>query len=146
MVNFNRGEMIILNIGEKINLYKEKLNHKNFQDFGRAANCSGDWLNDLSKAEEIKVVSMHNLINLCDYLGVTINQLVVNDEVGISNSQDIEVNHITDCDDIGILLRELATIANSLELKMDGVLMNTRAKAIFKDSLYAVTTLVKQHL
>jgi len=137
--------MRYLNVGEKICLYKEKLGHKNFQDFGRAANISGDWVNELSKKTEIKVTDMGNVINLTRYLGITIDQLVIDDS-DINQLQDIEANHITDCDDIGILLKELATLANAPEIKMDGVVMNTRARAIFKDSLYAVTMLVKQHL
>jgi len=135
-----------MNIGEKITLYKERLAHKNFQDFGRAANCSGDWLNDISKIEEIKVVSINNLINLCDYLGITINQLVVNDENDIKVIEG-NVNIDENSDDIGTLISQMETLVDNKEgIKFDGIVMNDKAKEICKDSLDVIRTLTKQHL
>jgi len=135
----------IMNFGEKITSYKERLNHKNFQDFGRAANCSGDWLNNASKMEEIKVVDMHNLINLCDYLGITINQLVVNDEY-LLDSDNVTKN-VSNSDDIGALLNQIVSyLSNNEDCKLDGVLMNDKAKEVCKDSLGVVRILTKQHL
>ena len=136
--------MRLLNIGEKITQYKEKLNHSNFQEFGRAANCSGDWIKELSKKTEIKFTDMNNVINLCKYLGIQIEQLVVNDE-DVPNNTTTE--NITDPDDIGFLLNELVVWLDNKEgLKLDGVLMNDKCREICKDSLGVVRTLVKQHL
>ena len=69
-----------MNVGEKICSFKEKLGHRNYQEFGRAADVSGDWINELSKKPEIKVTDMNNVIRLCGYLGITIDQLVKDDE------------------------------------------------------------------
>jgi len=133
-----------MNIGEKITSYKEKLNFRDYKEFSSAAGVSNSWLLELSKKTEVLTIDINNLVKLCEYLNVDVQQLIKDDV--FEESDSISVNHIIDCNDIGILLKELATLANQTELKMDGVVMNTRAKAIFKDSLYAVTMLVKQHL
>lgn|GEM_PF-2339539 len=136
-----------MNVGEKICSFKDKLEHKNFQDFGRAAKVSGDWINELSKKDKIKVTDMDNVINLCEYLGISINQLVVNDESEVNQFQDVDIANIPDsCDDIGVLLNELSTLVTKENIKMDGILMDERSKQIFRDSLYATRTLTKQHL
>jgi len=133
-----------MNIGEKITSYKEKLGFRDYKEFSSAAGVSNSWLLELSKKTEVLTIDINNLIKLCDYLNVDIQQLIKDDDVEEINS--VSIDHITDCNDIGILLKELATLANQTELKMDGVVMNARARAIFKDSLYAVTQLTKQHL
>lgn len=134
-----------MNVGEKIISYKEKLGHSNFQDFGRAANCSGDWLNDASKKDRIEVVNMNNITNLCDYLGITINQLVVDDEdtpniIGDSVLSDENSN------DIGILLNQITILLAQDDCKLSGVAMSDKARQICLDSLNVAYTLTKQHL
>lgn len=147
MENISRKGMKYMNVGERVCLYKEKLGHKNYQDFGRAANVSGDWVNELSKKTEIKVTDMGNVINLARYLGITIDQLVINDDSELNQFQDVDITNIPDsCDDIGVLLNELSTLVTKENIKMDGILMDERSKQIFKDSLYVTKTLTKQHL
>lgn len=134
-----------MNVGEKITSYKEKNDHANFQEFGRAADVSGDWIKELSKKTEIKVTDMNNVVKLCRYLGIQIEQLVINDE---DDTKVIEDNIVIDenSNDIGILLNQMVILMSRNELKMDGMPINDKAKQICKDALDVVRTLVKQHL
>ena len=135
-----------MNIGEKITSYKEKLGFKNYQDFSKAAGLSGEWLLEASKKQELKVVDVNNLIKICGYLGVTIEQLIVDDN-SMNISEGNTTGNITDPDDIGYLLNKMVVCLDNKEgCKLDGVLMNDKCREICKDSLGVVRTLVKQHL
>lgn len=144
MVNFNK-EVSILNIGEKICLFKERLSFRNFQEFGRAADVSGDWINELSKKSEIKVTDMNNIIKLSEYLGITIDQLVKNDEFNVGKIEDLIVD-INDTEDIGVLINNMILLLKKDEVKMNNVLMNEKSRKVCEDSLNVVKVLVKQHL
>ena len=133
-----------MNVGEKVCLYKEKLNHRHFADFARAANCSVSWLNDISKKEEIKAVAdMGNLVNLCAYLGVGIDDFLRNDE---PSKEEIIENIDLNSEDIGILLNNMIYLLGREGIKMDNVVMNDKSREVCKDSLNVVKTLVRQHL
>lgn len=141
--------MRLLNVGEKVCLYKEKLNHQHFSDFARAANCSIAWLNDISKKNEIKAIAdMGNLVNLCSYLGVMIDEFLKNDEIDVSKFENVELlnkNELTD--DIEVLLHQMAVLLTQKEgCKIGGVIMNDKAKEVCLDSLQVLKTLVGQHL
>lgn len=138
-----------MNIGEKITQYKDKLGFKNYQEFGKAAGVSGDWLLNLSKQDEIKLIDMNNLIRLCNYLGVTIDQLVKDDE----NKVDIEIDQNnanvtsdTNNADIGNLIDEMSILLDNKVIKLNGILLNDKAKQICKDSLEVVKILTRQYL
>ena len=135
-----------MNVGEKICSYKERLNHKNFQDFGRAADVSGDWINELSKKSEIKVTDMNNIIKLCGYLGISIDQLVKDDEIEIIESKGLEIIDINNANDIGILIDNMIALLGREGIKMNNVNMNDKSKEVCKDALNVVKTLIKQHL
>jgi len=135
-----------MNVGEKIIAFKDKLEHSNFQDFGRSAKVSGDWINELSKKQKIKVTDMDNVINLCDYLGITINQLVVNDEDKSPNVIEQDVFTDEDPNDIGVLLNKLTILLSQDDCKLSGVAMSDKARQICLDSLNVAYTLTKQHL
>ena len=133
-----------MNVGEKVCLYKEKLNHRHFADLARAANCSASWLNDISKKEEIKQVNdLDNLKNLCTYLGVTIDDFLRNDE---SQKEENIENIDTNTEDIGILLNNMIYLLQKEGIKMDNVVMGDKSKEVCKDAIGVVRTLVKQHL
>lgn len=134
-----------MDIGEKVSLYKERLGFKNYQLFGNAAGVSGSWLLDLSKKESVTFVDMGNLIKLCDYLSISIDQLV-KDDIQLPISQITEIKHIVDCDDIGIALDELITLLDSDNIKMYGSELPKQSKEIGKASLDVVKTLMKQYL
>ena len=132
-----------MNVGEKICLYKERLGHKNYQDFGRAADVSGDWINELSKKSEIKVTDMNNIIKICEYLGISIDQLVKdNESLKEESIKNIDINS----EDIGVLLNNMILLLRKEGTKMDNVTMNEKSKEVCIDALNVVRTLVKQHL
>jgi len=136
-----------MNVGEKICLYKDKLGHKNFQDFGRAANCSGSWLNDASKKDEIKQVNdMTNLINLCAYLKITIDAFLKNDEIEIIEAKELEIIDINKIEDIGIFINNMIVLLGRDGVKIDNVPMNEKSKEVCISALNVVKILVKQHL
>ena len=139
-----RREMILMNVGEKILSFKERLNHKYFADFARAANVPPAWLNEIKDKEEIKQISdMSYLINLCSYLGMTIDDFLRNDDVIKEEiSEVIDVNS----EDISVLLNNMIVLLRKEGTKMDNVIMNDKSKEICIDSLAVVKTLVKQHL
>ena len=133
-----------MNVGEKVFLFKERLNHKYFADFARAANVPPAWLNEIKDKEEIKQISdMSYLINLCLYLGMTIDDFLRNDDV--IKEEIIEVIDINS-EDIGILLNNMIVLLGRDGIKIDGMLMSDKSKEICIDSLAVVKTLVKQHL
>lgn len=132
-----------MNVGEKICLYKERLKFRNYQEFGRAADVSGDWINELSKKSKIKLTDMDNVVKLCGYLKISIDQLVKDDE---TESKFVENTDIKDIEDIGFLLNNMVQLLYKEEVKIDNVPMNDKAKQICIDSINVVRTLVKQHL
>jgi len=135
-----------MNVGEKIIRYKEILGHKNFQDFGKAAGVSGNWLNDISKREKIQQVNdLDNLVKLSDYLGLTINQLVTNDE-DIENNRETIDNIDLDDNDVEVIINKLISMTSKDGVKINGQLMNDKSREIFKDSLEVAIMLCKQHL
>ena len=133
-----------MNVGEKVFLFKERLNHKYFADFARAANVPPAWLNEIKDKEEIKQISdMSYLINLCSYLGMTIDDFLRNDDV--IKEEIIEVIDINS-EDIGILLNNMIVLLRKDGIKINNVVMNDKSKEVCIDSLNVVKTLVKQHL
>lgn len=135
-----------MNVGEKISLYKEKLGHKNYQSFAKSAGVPGSWLNDLSKKDDIGLVDMHNVVKLCDYLGITINQLVIDEELVNSVSVSEITNINQQCDDIGVIISEMIFLLDKEDIKLNGMLLNNTAKQICKDALEVVEILTKQYL
>lgn len=110
---------------------------------GRAADVSGDWINELSKKSKIKLTDMDNVVKLCGYLKISIDQLVKDDE---TESKFVENTDIKDIEDIGFLLNNMVQLLYKEEVKIDNVPMNDKAKQICIDSINVVRTLVKQHL
>jgi len=135
-----------MNIGEKVSLYKEKLKLNNYQDFGRVAGVSGSWLNELSKKTEVKLIDMGQLVKLCDYLGISVDQLVKDEGEQLNIPIETGIAYISECDDIGIILSELVTLLDRDNIKLDGMLLNSDAKQICKDSFDVVKILAKQYL
>ena len=133
-----------MNVGEKVFLFKERLNHKYFADFARAANVPPAWLNEIKDKEEIKQISdMSYLINLCLYLGMTIDDFLRNDD--ILKEEIPEVINLNS-EDIGILINNMILLLRKDGTKMDNVIMDDKSKEVCIDSLNVVKTLVKQHL
>lgn len=119
-----------LNVGEKICLYRIKLKHKNFQEFAEAADVPGGWLLDLSKKQKINNVNMDYLLNLCNYLKITINQLMENDDLDLTN-----------------MIKSIIKVINyDNDIKMDGHSLNEKAKQVLKDALDISIDLVRQYL
>jgi len=133
-----------MNVGEKVFLFKERLNHKYFADFARSANVPPAWLNEIKDKEEIKQISdMSYLINLCSYLGMTIDDFLRNDDILKEEIPEvIDVNS----EDIGVLINNMILLLQKEGIKLDNVVMNDKSKEICVDSLAVVRTLVKQHL
>jgi len=137
--------MIVLNVGEKITLYKERSEFKNYADFAKAAGVSSSWLLDISKKESLALVDANSLVNLCGYLGISVQQLVVNDD---EDQQVLADSATTDVDsnDIGVLLNKMIVLLSQDDCKLSGVIMNGKARQVCKDALEVSYVLVKQHL
>jgi len=133
-----------MNVGEKVFLFKERLNHKYFADFARAANVPPAWLNEIKDKEEIKQISdMSYLINLCSYLGMTIDDFLRNDDILKEEIPEvIDLNS----EDIGVLINNMIALLQKEGIRMNNVAMSDKSKEICIDSLNVVKTLVKQHL
>lgn len=144
----NGNEVIILKFGDKISIYKDILDLKSFQEFGEESKTSGDWLNELSKKDELKFVDIQRLIKLCEYLGITVEQLLEDDNIIVNTvTTNKEINSInSNCDDIGTLIDEIISILNNDGIKMDGKNLNNRAKKMCKNALEITKTLTKQYL
>ena len=135
-----------MNVGEKICLYKERLNFRDYQEFGRAVGISGNWINETSKKSEIKQINdLGYLVKLCGFLGITIDEFLKDDK--IETDESIESNIIdVNSEDIGILINNMVVLLGREDVKIDGMLMSDKSKEICIDSLNVVKTLVKQHL
>jgi len=101
--------MIVLNVGEKITLYKERSEFKNYADFAKAAGVSSSWLLDISKKESLALVDANSLVNLCGYLGIEVSQLVIDDEDTEVIEQDVVFDD--NSNDIGKLLNQIVISA-----------------------------------
>lgn len=134
-----------MNVGEKVCLYRVKLKHKNFAEFARKANCSVSWLNDLSKKDKIKQINdMENLTNLCEYLGITIDEFLKDENA--NNYDELDINDTTDVEDIGVLINRIIVLLEREDVKMNNVLMNEKSREVCADAINVVQTLVRQHL
>jgi len=135
-----------MNVGEKICLYKERLNFRDYQEFGRAVGISGNWINETSKKSEIKQINdLGYLVKLCKFLGITIDEFLKDDK--IETDESIESNIIdVNSEDIGVLINNMIVLLERDGIKIDGMLMSDKSKEICVDSLGVVKTLVKQHL
>jgi hypothetical protein len=129
-----------MNIGERISLYKERLGFRNYAEFSKAVGLKNDWLLETSKKSEIKVVDIGNLIKLSEYLQISIDELV---------KDDTPVEEITTIDNekISDKLKEIIFILdNEDEVRLDGQLLNDKAKQVFKDGLEVCKQLTRQYL
>lgn len=132
-----------MNIGEKISLYKEKLGFRNYQDWGKAVGINGSWILDLSKKDEVSFIDINNLKKLADYLNVTIDQLLKDDEEPTSYDE----LKTLDSKDLYVIMKKIIFILdNEEEVRIDGKLLNSQAKSTCKDSLQVVEQLVRQYL
>jgi len=136
--------MIVLNVGEKITLYKERSEFKNYADFAKAAGVSSSWLLDISKKESLALVDANSLVNLCGYLGIEVSQLVIDDEDTEVIEQDVVFDD--NSNDIGKLLNQIVILLSKDDCKINGVPMNTKARDICFDALDVVRILIKQNL
>jgi len=135
-----------MNAGEKICLYKERLNFRDYQEFGRAVGISGNWINETSKKSEIKQINdLGYLVKLCGFLGITIDEFLRDDIIETDESVELKIIDVNS-EDIGILLNNMILLLGKDGIKIDGALMNDKSKEICIDSLAVVRTLVKQHL
>jgi len=135
-----------MNVGEKICLYKERLNFRDYQEFGRAVGISGNWINETSKKSEIKQINdLGYLVKLCGFLGITIDEFLRDDIIETDESIELKIID-ANSEDIGILLNNMILLLGKDGIKIDGALMNDKSKEICIDSLAVVRTLVKQHL
>jgi len=135
-----------MNVGEKICLYKERLNFRDYQEFGRAVGISGNWINETSKKSEIKQINdLGYLVKLCGFLGITIDEFLRDDVIETDESIEPKIIDVNS-EDIGILLNNMILLLGREGIKIDGALMNDKSKEICIDSLAVVRTLVKQHL
>ena len=135
-----------MNVGEKICLYKERLNFRDYQEFGRAVGISGNWINETSKKSEIKQINdLGYLVKLCKFLGITIDEFLRDDKIETDELNEIDIIDVNS-EDIGILLNNMIILLGKEGTKIDGMLMSDKSKEICIDSLNVVKTLVKQHL
>jgi len=135
-----------MNVGEKICLYKERLNFRDYQEFGRAVGISGNWINETSKKSEIKQINdLGYLVKLCKFLGITIDEFLRDDKIETGELNEIDIIDINS-EDIGILINNMIALLQKEGIKMNNVAMNEKSKEVCIDSLNVVKTLVKQHL
>jgi len=135
-----------MNVGEKICLYKERLNFRDYQEFGRAVGISGNWINETSKKSEIKQINdLGYLVKLCGFLGITIDEFLKDDKIETDELNEIDIVDVNS-EDIGVLINNMIVLLGRDGIKIDGMLMSDKSKEICVDSLAVVKTLVKQHL
>lgn len=131
-----------MTIGEKISLLKENAGFKNYQDFGKAVGLSGDWLNDLSKKQEVTTIDITRLIKIADYFNVNLDWLLKdnNDNYIIDVKKDLAE------DDIGVMIDNIKNKISEGNTKFYGYSMGNEASKLANDAIDVVKKLIKQNL
>lgn len=127
-----------MNIGQKINLLFERSDYKNYADWGRAMNLSGDWLNDMKKKDTIKTVDITKLIIFTEFNHITLEELLKND-------RSIDFNDDLPDNDIKQMLNKIQ-IQLKDESKFENFIMNEASKEITYDAIDVLKGLIKSNL
>lgn len=130
-----------MNIGQKIQLLKDSMGFRNYQEFGKAVGLSGDWLVDLSKKEAITMVDITRLIKIADYANITLDNLLKDNK-----EWTIDIKEGLPEDDIGIMLDNINNRLNNKNNKFYGYSMNNEAVKLTQDTIDEVKKLIKENL
>ena len=131
-----------MTIGEKIALLKESAGFKNYREFGKAVGLSGDWLNDLSKKQDISTIDITRLIKIADYFNVTLDWLLKDND----NDYIIDVKKDLAEDDIGIMFDNIQNKINEGNAKFYGYSMSNETSKLANDAIDIIKKLIKQNL
>ena len=131
-----------MTIGEKIALLKESAGFKNYQEFGKAVGLSGDWLNDLSKKQDVSTIDITRLIKIADYFNVSLDWLLKDND----NNYVIDIKKDLAEDDIGIMLDNVQNKINEGNTKFYGYSMNNKVSKLANDAIDIIKKLIKQNL
>jgi len=133
---------VSMTIGEKITLLKESAGFKNYQEFGKAVGLSGDWLNDLSKKQDVSTIDITRLIKIADYFNVTLDWLLKDND----NNYIIDVKKDLAEDDIGVMLDNIKNKISEGNTKFYGYSMNNKVSKLANDAIDIIKKLIKQNL
>ncbi|MCE5220173.1 MAG: hypothetical protein LLF98_02600 [Clostridium sp.] len=127
-----------MNIGQKIEILFQRSDYKNYADWGRAMNLSGDWLNDMKKKDTIKTVDITKLIIFTEFNHITLEELLKND-------RSIDFNDDLPDNDIKQMLNKIQ-IQLKDESKFENFIMNEASKEITYDAIDVLKGLIKSNL
>ena len=130
-----------MNIGEKISLLKENMGFKNYQEFGKFVDLSGDWCLELSKKKEITTVDITRLIRISSKFNVSLDWLVLEN----GDNADLNILQNLSEDDIGLLLTNIQNSINNNSI-FNGTTMNELSVKLAVDSIKVIKKLIQQNL
>jgi hypothetical protein len=128
-----------MNIGQKIETLFQKSEYKNYADWGRAMNLSGDWLLDMKKKDIVKTVDITKLIIFTEFNHITLEELLKNDRL-------IDLNDNLPDNDIKQMLNKIQTQLNEDDSKFENFIMNETSKQLTYDAIDVLKGLIKDNL
>lgn len=133
---------IAMTIGQKIGMLKNNSGYKNYQELGKVIGVSGDWLNDLSKKDNITTIDITRLIKIAEYFNISLDWLLKdeNDNYVVDIQQGLSEN------DIGIMIDKVQEKIAEGNNQLYGIAMTKESEQIAVDALDIVKNLIKQNL
>lgn len=130
-----------MNIGQRINTLFERSGYKNYADWGKAMNLSGDWLLDMKKKDIIKTVDITRLITIAEYNHISLDWLLSD-----SDNSFVDIQTELPDNDIGVMFNQIQKQLQEDEVRFNGFPMNDDCKEIAFDSIDILKGLIKSNL
>ena len=130
-----------MNIGQKIQMLKDSMMYKHFQEFGKAVGLPGDWLLELSKKEEIGMTDVSRLVTIANFFNVSLDWLL-NDNI----ENQVEIKSGLSDKDICKMLCEVQKQAQDKNIKFNDCEMDTATSKLCIDAIEEVKRIVQENL
>lgn len=128
-------------IGQKIALLKDSKGFKNYQKFGEAVGVPGDWLNELSKKDEISTVDINRLLKISQYFNLSLDWFFIEDDKCIIEKPE----NLTE-DDIGVMLNQIQDKVEMGNSKFYGYVVKKDLEDLIIESVNIVKEIIKTNL
>jgi hypothetical protein len=129
-----------MNFGGKLQILYKSMNFKNWQEFGKFVDISGEWCLEKSKKKELTIVEVDRIIKICNKFNVTKDWLLSDDDTSV-----IEIKEGYSDNDIGTMLDKII-----LQVKEPsqyyGTNLNKTNSVLIADTIEEVKRLIQDNL
>mgnify|MGYP001355720744 CR=1 FL=1 len=130
-----------MNVGQKIQLLKESMGFKNYQEFGKFVGLSGDWCLELSKKKDITTIDITRLITICNKFKVTLDWLLFDVE-----NINIDIKEGYPDNDVGTMLDNIIKQAQTDKTFYYGTELSKQNRQLVIDIIEEVKRLIHDNL